>query len=106
MPPRLAGSARAPAPGPDAAVRRRLLHRDRALRAGYVEAVAVAADVRRRGVASAVMSALEDVVRSAYDLGALSATDDGAALHAARGRQLWRGRTSALTPSGVQPTGR
>ncbi|MGY1603774.1 GNAT family N-acetyltransferase [Geodermatophilus sp. SYSU D00815] len=90
--------------GHGAVVQRRLLHRGRALRAGYVEAVAVDPDVRRRGVASAVMAALEGVIGPAYDLGALSATDDGAALYLARGWQPWRGRTSALTPSGVRPT--
>ena len=36
-----------------------LVHRGRALRVGYVEAVAVAADHRRRGPASAVMDELE-----------------------------------------------
>jgi aminoglycoside 2'-N-acetyltransferase I len=46
------------------------------------------------------MAALEDVVRGAYDLGALSATDDGAALYRARGWQPWRGSTWARTPSG------
>jgi aminoglycoside 2'-N-acetyltransferase I len=83
-----------------AVVARTLLHGDRTLRTGYVEAVAVDPGRRRRGHASAVMAALEDVVRGAFDIGALSATDDGAALYAARGWQRWRGATWALTPSG------
>jgi aminoglycoside 2'-N-acetyltransferase I len=83
-----------------AVVQRRLLHGDRTLRVGYVEAVAVHPAHRRRGHASAVMAALEDVVRSAHDLGALSATDDGAALYRSRGWQRWRGTTWALTPEG------
>jgi aminoglycoside 2'-N-acetyltransferase I len=87
-----------------AVVQRRLLHGGRALRAGYVEAVAVHPRARRRGHASAVMSALEDVVRGGYDLGALSATDGGARLYAGRGWQQWRGTTWALTPSGRVPT--
>ena len=58
--------------GHAAVVQRRLLHEDRALRAGYVEAVAVRADCRRRGHAGAMMGALERVIRGAYDLGALS----------------------------------
>ncbi|NEK84394.1 GNAT family N-acetyltransferase [Blastococcus saxobsidens] len=81
-------------------VQRRLLHHGRALRAGYVEAVAVHPAARRRGHGSAVMAALEDVVRRGYDAGALGATDDGAPLYAARGWQPWRGSTWALTPSG------
>jgi aminoglycoside 2'-N-acetyltransferase I len=83
-----------------ALVQRRLLHGDRTLRAGHVEAVAVHPAVRRRRLASSVMAALEDAVRTAYDLGALSATDDGAALYRSRGWQPWRGTTWALTPEG------
>jgi aminoglycoside 2'-N-acetyltransferase I len=90
--------------GHGSVVQRRLIHGGRALRVGYVEAVAVVADARRRGVASAIMEALEDVVRRAYDAGALSATDDGAALYLARGWQLWQGPTSALTPEGPRRT--
>lgn len=86
--------------GHGAVVPRRLLHRGRALRTGYVEAVAVAPDRRRRGIASAVMAEIEAVVRGAYDLGALSASDDGAALYTARGWVRWRGPTSVLTPTG------
>ncbi len=90
--------------GHGAVVQRRLLHSGRALRTGYVEAVAVAPAHRRSGIASAVMARLEDVVRGAHDLGALGATDDGAALYAARGWQRWRGPTSVLGPSGTVRT--
>jgi aminoglycoside 2'-N-acetyltransferase I len=83
-----------------AVVQRRLLHDGRALRAGYVEAVAVVAGARRRGHASAVMAALEDVIRRAYDVGALSATDGGAQLYTSRGWVPWGGSTWALTPGG------
>ncbi len=84
-------------------VQRRLLHDGRALRAGYVEALATAAGHRRRGVGTAVMSALEELA-PAYDLLALGATDDGVLLYEGRGWQRWRGRLSALTPSGVVRT--
>ena len=90
--------------GHGAVVQRRLLHRGRALRVGYVEGVAVAADRRRQGIAAAVMGALEDVVRRAYDAGALSATDAGSRLYLSRGWQRWRGPTSALTPDGLRRT--
>jgi len=85
-------------------VQRRLLHGGRALRGGYVEAVGVRAAHRRRGHGAAMMAALERVIRGAYDLGALGATDDGAALYTGRGWRRWEGRTSALTPDGVRPT--
>lgn len=90
--------------GHGSVVRRQLRHGGRALTAGYVEAVAVAADRRRRGIASAVMDALEAVVRADHDLGALSASEDGAGLYAARGWLLWEGPTSVLTTEGQRRT--
>ena len=90
--------------GHAAVVQRRLLHGGRALRTGYIEGVVVRADQRRRGHAAAMMDALERVVRGAYDLGALGATDEGAALYAGRGWLQWQGPTSALTPTGIVRT--
>jgi aminoglycoside 2'-N-acetyltransferase I len=89
--------------GHGALVQRRLIHDGRALRAGYVEAVATAAGQRRRGVGAAVMAALEELT-PAYDLLALGATDDGVLLYESRGWQRWRGRLFAMTPSGVVRT--
>jgi aminoglycoside 2'-N-acetyltransferase I len=85
-------------------IQRRLLHRGRALRAGYVEGVAVRVDRRRRGHGGALMTALERVARRAYDVAALGATDEAAQFYAARGWQLWLGPSSALTPRGIQRT--
>ena len=81
-------------------VQRRLVHAGRALRCGYVEAFGVRADRRRRGIGGALCDAIAPVIRGAYDLGGLSATDDAAALYAAHGWELWRGPTWALTPAG------
>jgi aminoglycoside 2'-N-acetyltransferase I len=85
-------------------VQRRFLHGGAVLRTGYVEAVGVRADHRRRGLGAAMMAPLERVIRRAYDVGALGATDDGAALYRARGWQCWEGPLSALTPDGVTRT--
>lgn len=85
-------------------VQRRLLHGGRALRTGYLEGMGVRADRRRRGHGTALMAALERVTRSAYDLGALGATDEGADFYAARGWTRWEGPTSALTPAGIERT--
>jgi len=85
-------------------VQRRLLHGGRALRAGYVEAVAVRAGQRRRGHGAVLMETLERVVRGAYDLGALAATDAAAHFYVARGWRPWRGPTWALTPDGTVRT--
>ncbi|MEU0394387.1 GNAT family N-acetyltransferase [Streptomyces sp. NPDC006208] len=82
-------------------IMRRLLHAGRSYRVGYVEAVGVRADRRRQGLGGRVMAALESVIDGAYDLGALSASDDGAALYRARGWHLWGGRIEALSPDGV-----
>lgn len=85
-------------------VQRRMLHAGQALRTGYIEGVAVRGDRRRRGHGAAMMSVLERVVRSGYQLGALGASEDGARLYAARGWQAWRGPISALTPDGIRRT--
>ncbi|SDH88580.1 aminoglycoside 2'-N-acetyltransferase I [Sinosporangium album] len=85
-------------------VQRRLVHGGRALRTGYVEGVGVREDLRRRGYGGALMAAIEDVVASAYDLGALSASEVGALFYLSRGWRQWRGPASALTPRGVVRT--
>ncbi|WP_326652806.1 MULTISPECIES: GNAT family N-acetyltransferase [unclassified Streptomyces] len=82
-------------------IQRRVIHARRSLRIGYVEAMGVRADRRRRGLGGLVMDTLERVIDGAYEFGALSASDDGAALYRARGWQLWRGRIEALGPDGV-----
>ncbi|MFJ6986425.1 MULTISPECIES: GNAT family N-acetyltransferase [unclassified Streptomyces] len=82
-------------------VLRRVRHGGRWLRTGYVEAVAVRADVRRTGLGGRLMTALERVIDRAYDLGALSASDDGAHLYTARGWRPWPGEIQALSPDGV-----
>ncbi|PBC61065.1 aminoglycoside 2'-N-acetyltransferase [Streptomyces sp. Tue6028] len=82
-------------------VQRRVLHRGRSLRTGYVEAVGVRADVRRTGLGGRVMAELERIVDGAYALGALSASEEGAALYAARGWRVWPGRICVLGPDGV-----
>jgi aminoglycoside 2'-N-acetyltransferase I len=85
-------------------VQRRMLYGGRALRTGYVEGVAVLAEHRRRGHGGAMMAALEEVIRGAYELGVLGATDDGAALYAARGWRRWEGPLYGLTPEGLRRT--
>ncbi|MFC7310714.1 GNAT family N-acetyltransferase [Streptomyces monticola] len=82
-------------------IQRRVRHAGRWRRVGYVEALAVRADARRRGLGGQVMAALEHVIGRAYDFGALSASDDGALLYAGRGWQVWPGRISGLGPEGV-----
>lgn len=90
--------------GHAAVVLRRLLHRGRALRCGYVEGVAVHPAARRRGHGGALVTAVGEVVRGGYELGALGATDEAIALYERHGWERWRGPLAALTPDGLTPT--
>lgn len=87
-----------------AVVQRRMLYRDIALRCGYIEGVAVREDWRGQGLGTAVMDALEQVLRGAYQLGALSASDVGRQMYTSRGWLPWQGPTSVLAPSGLVRT--
>jgi aminoglycoside 2'-N-acetyltransferase I len=90
--------------GHAAVVQRRLLHGGRALRTGYVEGVGVRADRRGERHGVAMMTALQDVIRLSYEIGALGATDEALEFYEALGWQLWRGPTHALTPDGIVRT--
>ena len=85
-------------------VQRRLLHGGRALRAGYVEAVAVRADRRRRGYGRATMQVIGETIAGAYEVGALAAGEDGARLYRTLGWRRWEGRTWVLGPEGPRRT--
>ena len=87
-----------------AVVQRRLIYHGTALRCGYVEGVAVQEHWRGQGLGHAVMDALEQVIRGAYQLGALSASGAGETLYRPRGWLRWPGPTSVLTPDGVVRT--
>ncbi|MGE0220659.1 GNAT family N-acetyltransferase [Mycolicibacterium sp.] len=87
-----------------AVVQRRLLYDGIALRCGYVEGLAVREDHRGEGLGSALMDAVEQVIRGGYQLGALSATELGRPLYAARGWLPWQGPTSVLAPEGLTRT--
>jgi aminoglycoside 2'-N-acetyltransferase I len=87
-----------------AVVSRHLLYRGAALRCGYVEAVAVREDWRGQGLARALMDGVEQVVRGAYQLGALSASEMGREMYIGRGWLPWHGPTSVLAPTGLVRT--
>ncbi len=50
------------------------------------------------------MTALEQVIRGGYEIGALASSHDGAPFYAARGCQLWSGTASVITPNGIERT--
>ena len=85
-------------------VQRRLLHGDRWIRTGYVEALAVRSDRRRRGYAAAAMSQAEQVIDHLYDLGALSDGTGIEGFYQKRGWLTWAGPTFVMTPNGMQWT--
>ncbi|MEO6503376.1 MAG: GNAT family N-acetyltransferase [Jatrophihabitantaceae bacterium] len=87
--------------GHAALIQRRLLHNGQTLRTGYLEGVGVRASARRRGHGAAMMAALEQLARNAYELGALGATDEAVSFYTGRGWRRWQGPTAALTPAGV-----
>lgn len=84
-----------------AVIQRRLLHGGTSLRCGYVEAVAVQEQWRGQGLATAVLNACEQVIRGAYQLGALSSAEFSRRIYSARGWLPWRGTTSVLAPTGT-----
>ena len=90
--------------GHGSVIQRRLLLGGRALRTGYVEALAVREQHRGGGCGAAIMDVLESVIRAAYALGALTATDVAKGFYERRGWERWQGPSSALTPDGVIPT--
>ena len=67
---------------------------DRCVVAGFVEAVATAAEHRRRGIGSALMRAAAAEITAGYQLGALSADDLG--FYGRLGWMAWQGPTSVV----------
>ena len=87
-----------------AVVQRRLIHRNNAFRCGYVEGVAVRDDYRGQGLMHAVLDGVEQVIRGAYQLGALSSTGTARRRYTARGWLRWGGPTWVLSPTGPTRT--
>lgn len=85
-----------------AVVERAIVVGGRALRTGYVEAVATAPDRQGLGLGSIVMEAVDGHIREAFELGALGT---GAHHFYERlGWTTWRGPSSVRTPDGTEPT--
>jgi aminoglycoside 2'-N-acetyltransferase I len=87
--------------GHAAVVERRLLHQGRSIRTGYVEALAVRGDRRRRGYAAAAMRAVEELIDATEELGALSDGTGIAGFYQRRGWLTWAGPTFVDSPGGV-----
>ncbi len=83
-----------------AVVQRRIVNGELAIRTGYVEALGVRRDRRQLGYGSVLMDEAEDVIRAAYDLGALSDGTGIEGFYERRGWLRWLGPTWALAPGG------
>jgi aminoglycoside 2'-N-acetyltransferase I len=85
-------------------VQRRLLSGELSLRTGYVEALAVRPDRRRQGYGQVAMTAAEDIIGAAYDLGALSDGTGIEGFYVHRGWLVWTGPTYVMSPTGLRRT--
>ncbi len=85
-----------------ALVERTLVAGDRRVRAGYVEGVATAPRLQRRGHASLAMDAVNRLIAEEYDMGGLSTGAPG--FYERSGWERWRGRTFVDAPNGREPT--
>jgi aminoglycoside 2'-N-acetyltransferase I len=81
-----------------AVVPRTLVADERRLAVGYVEAVASAEAVRGQGHARRAMQVVNDIIQSAYDLGALSTGVWD--FYAQLGWRRWQGPTFVDAPEG------
>ena len=86
-----------------ASVVERQLHVDgRAIRTGYVEAVATAPDHQGAGFGSLVMTEANAYIRGAFELGALGTGRQ--AFYERLGWRTWTGPSGVRTTDGVRPT--
>lgn len=74
----------------------------RALRTGYVEAVATESEFQRRGFGTDVMRAATEHIARAFELGALSTGEHG--FYERLGWEPWRGPTFVRTEAGLVRT--
>lgn len=85
-------------------VQRQLLHGQRPIRTGYVEALAVRADARRHGYGGLAMTEAERIITAAYELGGLGDGTDIEGFYERRGWERWRGPTQVVSPEGINAT--
>jgi len=73
-------------------------------RTGYVEAVAVSADARGRGIGRELVLAANDLIAAGYELGGLCAGERAARLYLRLGWRRWAGPTYVDGPQGAVAT--
>jgi aminoglycoside 2'-N-acetyltransferase I len=83
-------------------VARELQVAGRAVRTGYVEAVATAPSSQGRGLGTIVMRAVNEHIRDGFDLGALGTGSHG--FYERLGWETWRGPTSVRSDHGERRT--
>lgn len=72
------------------------------IRTGYVEAVATATDLQRRGYGTSVMREVSEYISDNFDLGALGTGSQG--FYERLGWQIWHGPSYVRTANGLERT--
>ena len=83
-------------------VERELRIGGRPLRTGYVEAVATSPERQGRGLGTIVMSAIGELIRNGFEIGALGTGRHG--FYERLGWRTWHGPGSVRTPDGPRRT--
>jgi|SRR6478752_1904104 len=83
-------------------IQRRLLHRERALRAAFYECVVVHSEQRGCGHGATLMNALAAQLDNVYEISALCSGTAAKPFYAKLGWTPWRGPLGTLTPEGVR----
>lgn len=87
--------------GHGSVIQRRLLHRQRALRAGFYECVVIHSERRGIGHGATLMTALAAKLDDAYEISALCSGVVAKPFYTKLGWLPWRGPLATLTPEGV-----
>ncbi|HGV3503387.1 TPA: GNAT family N-acetyltransferase [Providencia stuartii] len=74
-----------------AIIQRHMAINDKPISVGYVEAMAVLESYRRQGIGRELMSMTNTIIGNCYQLGLLSASDEGFHLYQSLGWKVWKG---------------
>ncbi|WIF73551.1 GNAT family N-acetyltransferase [Proteus vulgaris] len=79
-----------------AVIRRNMAIDHKPISVGYVEAMAVHQAYRRKGIGKHLMAHTNNIIEACYQLGLLSASDEGAPLYSLLGWKVWKGQLFEL----------
>lgn len=79
-----------------AVIQRHMAINDKPISVGYVEAMAVLENYRRQGIGRELMTMANTIIGNCYQLGLLSASDEGFNLYQSLGWKVWEGNLFEL----------